>query len=108
MNEKGKFFYEYVKDDITILCGKNETEIKARYINKYTDNANIPTIYTSAWGEKAIGSTESLNVTEFVVALKPPWGRVVKGRAAEDMSHLLLYQFQCVLDCLLAIAEVGS
>ena len=67
MNEKGNFFYEYVKDDITILCGKNETEIKARYINKYTDNANIPTIYTSAWGEKAIGSTESLNVTEFVV-----------------------------------------
>lgn len=69
LNENGKVFYEYIQDDITITCGsgKNETEFKARYINKYTDNANIPTIYTSVWGEKSIGSSEKLNVTEFVI-----------------------------------------
>ncbi len=65
INEKGKIFYEYIQDDIKIIC--EDKEFKARYINKYTDNYEIPTIYTSEWGEKSIGTHDDFYATEFVI-----------------------------------------
>ena len=66
-NEKNSPFYEYFKNEITIYCGKNKEEIKATDINKYSLDLSIPSIYTRAWGEYSIGSTEELPVVEVVV-----------------------------------------
>ncbi len=65
INDKNKIFYDFLKDKVTFeVDGK---EFIARYINKYTDDATIPTIYTREFGKTAIGSSDTLNVTEFVV-----------------------------------------
>ncbi len=84
IDDEDNIIYDYIKDDITIYCGKNEEEIKARYVNKYTDNTDYPTIFTREWGEYSFGSTEILPVTEIVVED----GKVVEIRENEGAVEI--------------------
>ena len=65
LDKNNNVICDYIRDNIKIIS--NNFEMPARYINKYTDNTDIATIYTSEWGDYSIGSSDTLKVTEIVV-----------------------------------------
>ncbi len=79
MSDDGKIFYEYLTDEIKIY-NDNGFSMNARYVNKYTDNTDIPTIYTREWGELSIGKKDNLYITEIVVEN----GKVIEIRDNEE------------------------
>ena len=67
LNEENKVFYEYVSSNIKLKFVDEDWEIGIRDINKYSDNYSIASIFNRSFGEYSIGSSEELNMTEFLV-----------------------------------------
>ena len=67
LNEDNEVFFEYLTNKITLTSKKTKESIEVAAINKYLDNYATPALYTRAWGEYSLGSSDGLVLTEMVV-----------------------------------------
>lgn len=68
LNEDTSSFIDYFNNVITLKSRKNDTTLLIKEYNRLSTNYDtIPVIYTSAWGDKSIGSFSYLDITEMLV-----------------------------------------
>lgn len=67
IDEKDNAWFDYFTNNITLKSKKNYSELKIGEINKLSSNYEYPVVYTKRWGEKSIGSSPDLILTELVV-----------------------------------------
>lgn len=65
-DEDGSAF-DYFSNDITLSNLSNDAELKIGEINKWSSNYEYPVLYTSDWGEKSLGQSLDIFMTELVV-----------------------------------------
>lgn len=67
MDEDQNVFMDYFTNQITLTSKKTSESVTISVINKYANSYETPTLYTRAWGETSIGSSDSLYLTEMIV-----------------------------------------
>ena len=67
LDEKNNAWFDYFTNVITLKSKRNYSELKISEYNKLSSNYEYPVVYTKEWGEKSIGSTPDLILTELVV-----------------------------------------
>jgi len=66
LDENNKVYFEYIKNNISIYSPETGGTMEVSSINKYTDNANILSIYTNKFGDTSIAA-DGYTTTEMIV-----------------------------------------
>lgn len=67
IDDDNNVLFDYFTNKITLTNITNDEAISISEINKWSSNYEYPVLYTSKWGEKSLGSTSDLVLTELVV-----------------------------------------
>lgn len=67
IDDDNNVLFDYFTNKITLTNNSNDEVISISEINKWSSNYEYPVLYTSKWGEKSLGSTSDLVLTELVV-----------------------------------------
>lgn len=100
LDEDNGAVLDYFTNKITLKNKSNGESIVVSEINKWSSNYEYPVLYTSEWGEKSLGSTPELILTELVVEDN----KVIEVRCNEDAVEIPEDGF--VISALGNVAEV--
>ena len=67
IDEDDNVLFDYFTNKITLTNNSNGEAISVSEINKWSSNYEYPVLYTPEWGEKSLGSTSDLVLTELVI-----------------------------------------
>lgn len=67
LNEDNEAAFDYFTNKITLTNKSNDECICVSEVNKWSSNYEYPVLYTKEWGEKSLGSSAELILTELVV-----------------------------------------
>ena len=84
IDEDNNVLFDYFTNKITLTNNNNDEAIAISEINKWSSNYEYPVLYTSKWGEKSLGSTSDLVLTELVVEK----GKVKEVRYNEEPATI--------------------
>ena len=84
MDYDDSILYEYVSSKITLKFINDDYEINIRDINKYSDDYSLASIFNREFGEYSIGSSEDLDLLEFVVNN----GKIIEVRQNEEKCEI--------------------
>ena len=84
MDYDNDVFYEYVSSRITLKFTNDDYEINIRDINKYSDDYSLASVFNRKFGEYSIGSSEDLDLIEFVVNN----GKIIDVRQNEEKCEI--------------------
>ena len=67
LDDDNNAWFDYFSNKITLKSKRGNEELPIGEYNKISSNYAYPVVYTSTWGEKSVGSTPDLILTELVV-----------------------------------------